>query len=198
MRPRITILAGMGLVLFAALGVAALRFPSLTTARLAFSGTVLTFGVATLGALLLTGRSRAFSVGAAVFGGGYLALAFAGDSDGLLVTTPVLAKLDGLLGGLEPDETVSDAVFLRRTTLDLAGTIPSPQETLAFVADTDVGKRAELIDRLVLSRLTAAPPTRDTASFIRIGHCLVAVLIAVVGGLIARYIELRRGRLAPG
>lgn len=197
MRLRYSLRAGMGLVLFAAVGFAALRFPSATSASLMFSATVLALGIATLGALLLTGRRRAFCMGAAVFGGGYLALAF-GDSRDLLATTPILGKLDVLLGGLEVDETVSDAVFLRRTMLDLIGTVPSPGEATAFAADPDPGKRAKVIDRLVLSRWMAAAPTWDTASFMRIGHCLFAILIALVGGLIGRFIEARRERPTPG
>jgi hypothetical protein len=44
-----------------------------------------------------------------------------------------------------------DASFLRRVTLDLAGRIPSPAETRAFLQDSAPGKRAALIDRLLAS-----------------------------------------------
>lgn len=45
----------------------------------------------------------------------------------------------------------SDAEFVRRISLDLAGVIPSAEETRAFLADTDVLKRQKLVDRLLAS-----------------------------------------------
>lgn len=42
-----------------------------------------------------------------------------------------------------------DEDFLRRASLDLAGTIPSPSEVTLFGLNPDPGKRAELIDRLL-------------------------------------------------
>jgi hypothetical protein len=45
----------------------------------------------------------------------------------------------------------SDAEFLRRITLDLAGTTPTAGEVRAFLADQDVRKRAKLIDKLLAS-----------------------------------------------
>jgi hypothetical protein len=43
----------------------------------------------------------------------------------------------------------SDEQFLRRVTLDLTGKLPAPADVVHFVADTDPGKRAKLIDRLL-------------------------------------------------
>ena len=43
------------------------------------------------------------------------------------------------------------AEFLRRVSLDLAGRIPSIQETRAFLQDTSADKRTKLIDRLLNS-----------------------------------------------
>jgi hypothetical protein len=45
-----------------------------------------------------------------------------------------------------------DADFGRRVHLDLAGRIPSPEETRRFFADTSPDKRAQLVDRLLGSR----------------------------------------------
>ncbi|MDX1565334.1 MAG: DUF1549 and DUF1553 domain-containing protein, partial [Phycisphaeraceae bacterium] len=42
-----------------------------------------------------------------------------------------------------------DAVFVRRLYLDLIGTLPTPEQTRAFVADKDPKKREKLIDRLI-------------------------------------------------
>lgn len=45
----------------------------------------------------------------------------------------------------------TDAEFLRRVYLDLAGTIPSADEARAFLADADANKREKLIDKLLAS-----------------------------------------------
>ena len=50
---------------------------------------------------------------------------------------------------LTPAPLSGDAEFLRRVSLDLIGTIPTYEETVAFLADTAPDKRAELIDRLL-------------------------------------------------
>ncbi len=42
-----------------------------------------------------------------------------------------------------------DAEFLRRVTLDLAGTLPTPAETRAFLADSQPDQRTRAIDRLL-------------------------------------------------
>ncbi len=47
--------------------------------------------------------------------------------------------------------SASDAEFLRRVTLDLAGTTPSHAETRAFLDDKDSARRAKLIDTLLAS-----------------------------------------------
>jgi len=50
---------------------------------------------------------------------------------------------------LAPAPIVNDARFLRRVSLDLVGTIPTYDETLAFLKNTDPRKRAKLIDQLL-------------------------------------------------
>jgi len=59
---------------------------------------------------------------------------------------PKLAKL-----GIQPSELCTDAEFLRRVSIDLTGTLPTPDEVSTFLRDTRPGKRdrkiAELLDR---------------------------------------------------
>jgi len=59
----------------------------------------------------------------------------------------VLKKLKGL--GISPAPLCSDAVFVRRVYLDVIGTLPTAQETRAFLSDQNPKKRALLIDRLL-------------------------------------------------
>jgi hypothetical protein len=48
-----------------------------------------------------------------------------------------------------PSPPASDAAFLRRAVLDLAGEQPAPDVIRRFIADTDPDKRGKLIDRLL-------------------------------------------------
>lgn len=59
----------------------------------------------------------------------------------------VLEKLRKL--GIVPSETATDAEFLRRVSLDLTGTLPTPAEVKAFLVDDAVDKRARKIDELL-------------------------------------------------
>ncbi len=51
--------------------------------------------------------------------------------------------------GLKPAPPCSDATFVRRVFLDVIGTLPTLEETRAFLADRDPGKRTALVDRLL-------------------------------------------------
>jgi len=58
----------------------------------------------------------------------------------------VFAKLKVL--GIQP-VLCSDAVFVRRSYLDLTGMLPSAEEAKAFIQDSDKNKRVALVDRLL-------------------------------------------------
>ncbi len=51
--------------------------------------------------------------------------------------------------GLLPADLCDDATFLRRASLDLIGTLPTPAEIREFCASTDPQKRSKLIDALL-------------------------------------------------
>lgn len=59
----------------------------------------------------------------------------------------VFAKLKKM--GMPPSGLASDAAFIRRATLDIAGRLPTVEESRAFVASGDAQKRNALVDRLV-------------------------------------------------
>jgi len=61
----------------------------------------------------------------------------------------VTSKLRKL--GIVPSERCTDAEFLRRVSLDLAGTLPTPKEVEAFLADRTADKRARKIEALLAS-----------------------------------------------
>lgn len=51
--------------------------------------------------------------------------------------------------GLVPSPPCTDAEYLRRVMLDVLGTLPTPDEVDAFLADTDPEKQAKLVDRVL-------------------------------------------------
>ena len=73
----------------------------------------------------------------------------------LLSAPPFSEKIDEVVFsrqkelGLQRANICSDAVFLRRVYLDLIGTVPTPDEAIAFLEDKFPYKRAALIDRLL-------------------------------------------------
>ncbi|HVS40445.1 MAG TPA: DUF1549 domain-containing protein [Gemmataceae bacterium] len=64
-----------------------------------------------------------------------------------IVDQYTLAKWKEL--GLVPSDLCSDEQFIRRVSIDLTGTLPTPAQVTAFLADQDPAKRDKLIDRLV-------------------------------------------------
>ncbi|WP_051946195.1 DUF1549 domain-containing protein [Verrucomicrobium sp. BvORR106] len=70
---------------------------------------------------------------------------------------PEAQKIDALLAkdwqknNLTPNPTAPDAVLVRRLYLDIAGRIPTAEETQEFMKSQDPQKRAKLIDRLLAS-----------------------------------------------
>jgi hypothetical protein len=51
--------------------------------------------------------------------------------------------------GLVPSDLCTDAEFIRRVSVDLTGTLPTPEKVKAFMADTDPKKRDKLVDALL-------------------------------------------------
>ena len=70
-----------------------------------------------------------------------------GHNDHNDVDQHVFAKLKML--NILPSQVCTDQEFVRRVFLDLCGILPTPDETRAFLADVNPGKRARLIDQLL-------------------------------------------------
>lgn len=51
--------------------------------------------------------------------------------------------------GVPPSPICDDATFLRRVSLDIAGRLPTPEETKDFLANTDPTKRDQAVDTLL-------------------------------------------------
>lgn len=50
---------------------------------------------------------------------------------------------------ITPSEVTDDATFLRRVTLDITGTMPTPEEVRTFLSDKDAKKREKKVDELL-------------------------------------------------
>lgn len=74
-------------------------------------------------------------------------MAFPGATAQGFVDEHVLAKLRRL--NVPPAEVCDDATFLRRASLDIAGSLPAPDEVRAFLAENAPDKRARKIDELL-------------------------------------------------
>lgn len=59
----------------------------------------------------------------------------------------VFAKLKAM--GMPPSDAADDATFIRRVSIDIAGRLPTLDETSRFLADTAPDKRDKLIDALL-------------------------------------------------
>ncbi|MEX2285571.1 MAG: DUF1549 and DUF1553 domain-containing protein, partial [Planctomycetaceae bacterium] len=51
--------------------------------------------------------------------------------------------------GIPPSPVSDDGTFMRRVSIDIAGSLPTESEVAAFMADADPAKRDKLIDRLL-------------------------------------------------
>ncbi len=77
---------------------------------------------------------------------------------GLKFTWPQVAEnnyIDGLVNTklrklrIAPSELCDDATFLRRASLDITGTLPTPAEVKNFLAETSATKREAIVDELL-------------------------------------------------
>jgi hypothetical protein len=200
MRLRFSIRAVMGLVLIVAVGVAALRYPTDLVASLVLSATVLLVGVAILGAIFRRGAPRAFYAGAALFGLGYLVLAF-----GPWCETAVRPKLvtTRLLDAAFPRVHTAKkeaAEILQTGALYFRDYPGAPVQELAFSSDGNlltakVQERAWVYLKRATGQANRAggalrPPSPER--FQEIGHALAAWLAAVLGGTLALFFHATR------
>lgn len=75
-----------------------------------------------------------------------------------LARTPIDQHIENKLAklGLRPSDISTDAEFLRRISIDLTGTLPTPAEVLQFLGDTTGDKRDRKIEELLARPAYAA------------------------------------------
>jgi hypothetical protein len=190
---RFNIASILGVILFLAVGFAALRESNDYWDSGLFT---LTLGVLLVSVLLSVHRSqakRAFWIGFALFGWGYLGLSLVPSIESRQLTTKGLAYLDSILPGRT----------LRVSNLVLTGTASggsgSQIQSVAFTID---GTKLATSNRGVVRIWDAATGRLlsgwggTTENFIRIGHSLLALVAAWLSGHVSRRLS-RGARLQP-
>lgn len=104
----------------------------------------------------VTARHSGDTVIVATFGGAVISIPilvpFPGERS---IRLPVHNKVDEFAAaklaklGIAPSELSSDEEFLRRASIDITGSLPTPKEIMAFCADAATDKRSRKIDELL-------------------------------------------------
>jgi hypothetical protein len=197
--PRLSIAALMLMLVIIAVGLAALSRPTQLAAAFLFSTSLLVLTVAIVGALHGRGATRAFWSGFAIGGWMYLSLQY-----GPFCETQI--------GPYTFPTTVLDVLY------EAMNPRPSPPRPVATIPVTATNTGMAM---MMLSMAGAGPPsspslsaweawteldhgrvwggTRASSSFFRIGHSLLALLVGLAFGFLARRwsISARTAR-APG
>jgi hypothetical protein len=185
-RIRVSIAGLMAVVVFVAVGVAALRQASEIWAGILFALTLVMIGFAMLRAAYRTGPARASWAGFALFGSGYLAVVFLPGSESRppLGTTLALGWLHGKL--VPRQQTMTYTAFrpgglVKLSPVQTAGTnLDWPQSALA----ASDGSMIVTGSQLVIQSALWTPNQQDLQ---QVGHCLLALLVGIVGGLVGRW-----------
>jgi hypothetical protein len=180
-RLRFSIASLLFLVLFLGVSLAALREANDLWDSAVFTATLAILLVAVLLAVHRAKRARAFWLGFAVFGWVYLVAGLVPAIESRLPSSKVLAWLDAKVRHSN-DRATTDAFMLR--LFSNQAVTQQEVKALAFIPAT----RAETTyEQLVVGRLlTGSGGT--TQNFIRIGHALIALVLAWVGGRLSRFL----------
>jgi hypothetical protein len=190
----------MGVVVAAAVGVAALRFANEWWAGGLFLATLGVLGLAILGAVYRRGAKRAGWLGAALFGWGYLALALAPwavatSAPGL----PTTMLLNLLYARAHPNQAsttsqqVYDLLINGIATTTPPATAPTPWGPMPMPANPPGYAVAGLNSTPTLTWALTTTPAAPPEPFLRVGHCLWAWLAAVVGAIAGRIFFATKG-----
>lgn len=186
---RFSLLTLFGAILVTSVGCAALVSASDAWAKVVVTATVLALLIATVGAIYLPNKWRAFAGGFAIFGSAYLLLTQGSWFESLrpqLATTVALKKLHGLMH--------EDSNAMSGQAINFTGSGAS------LVLDSVTGTISA--NNITAWTPTPATTTAPSANFHQIGQSLWAILLACVGGIVAKAFGNRRmhpeaGRVSP-
>jgi hypothetical protein len=200
------------LVLLVGVGLAALRQSDQTWDSSIFS---ITLGVLLISILLAVHRTenrRAFWLGFALFGSAYLGLSLVPSIESRLITTRWLAYLDSKVRSSVPavfeyfdyDNDGDADLFVVNNSQPNALYLDKGNGTFEDVTWKTGSNLAgkQVIGGGSLSNVflgpTLARSSGTTMNFVRIGHSLIAVVAALVGGQLSRYFYVKSRRRDHG
>ncbi len=201
MKPRTTILGLMGVVALMGVGLAALRSPSPLWDNALFTTVLASFSVAAVNVLFGRGGRRAFWGGSLIVGGTYFVACFGPwVRDSVrphLVTTSALDILYPSLS-VSPVQDATEWARLTRGRIEAAtmrvrhANDPALLRLRTRLDGTashalDVPSRWAAWNRPPQTLASGNPDLVAPESFLRIGHSLLTILFAGLGGLFARH-----------
>jgi hypothetical protein len=187
-RFRFTIGGLLAVVVFVAVAIAALRAADDLWASSLFSLTVGALLVATLLAVHRTAEKRAFWLGFALFGWTYLAACLIAPIEPLLLTTKALAYLDSKV----PKRIALDEVRLGGVA-DRPIVVRSETIMLGGHVSAHSGRNTVSVWDAATGKLISGPGV-TSENLMRIGHMLLALLIALLGGRLSRTLHAGENR----
>jgi hypothetical protein len=190
-RFRFTIASLLGVVVFLAVAIASLREATDLWDCGVFTATAGLLLVSVLWAVHRTGLRRAFWLGFALFGWVYLVASLVPPVESRLLTTTGLHYVDSKVPGRN--------AILTFTVSAPGGTVTTNNAVGSFAFSTGGSTLAANQPGAVriwsarTGKLLASP-NGTTENFVRIGHSLLALIMAFFGGHLSRMLYARRGQ----
>jgi hypothetical protein len=192
----------LGMILFFGVGFAALREATDLWQVGIFTLVILGLLVATLLAIHSTERRRAFWLGFALFGWVSLAATLVPSIESRLITTKALAfldsKVDRLTSGvveyadLDNDGSFDLFVVNRSAAMAVNNTFVDVSSVAGSSGSPKLAGRSYTILKRWLTR-----PAGTTENFMRMGHSLLVLGFAFLGGQLSRYLYRRHRESTP-
>jgi FG-GAP-like repeat len=201
------------LIIVLGVGFAALRESNDTWDSSIVSLTLGVFLISTLLAIHRTGKRRAFWLGFALFGAAYLAMSLVPSIESRLITTKLLGYIDSRVSRSIPaglayfdyDSDGSMDLYVvnnsQPNVLYLNKGNGMFQDVTTGVGLNPAGKRVTGNGRLFLNNspgLWLRGSGGTTASFMRIGHSLFALIISLLGGRLSGYLYAKNRQPVQG
>jgi hypothetical protein len=187
-------------ILFVGFGFAALREANDTWDSSTFSITLVALLISILLAIHRTLTSRAFWLGFALFGSAYLALTFVPSIESRLITTRALTFLDPKMPRSLPPRFAGFDLIVQDSypnVLYLDNGNVTFDNVTAPTGSNPAGNRTwSLWNSLVRTSLKGSSGT--TEHFMRIGHSLLAIVAALLGGQLSRYLHKKNPQRTSG
>jgi hypothetical protein len=184
-RPRFTIRGICVFILFVAFSIAALRESTDTWDQVVFAGTLLTLSSAILLVVHRSGQQRAYWLGFVVFGWIYLVASLIPSTQSRLPTTQALLYINSKM----PARASSDELQLA-----LLEQIVTAEAELSAASSSSVAPQTNTavpLLRWALQPRVLRGAGASEENFLRIGHGLLTLLVALAGGSLSRMLERR-------